>query len=202
MLTLPASFDEIARELTVEAAARADLPRVVLLEEPQAAFYAWVYKHSTTGTRWSQPGQTILVCDIGGGTSDFTLIRVRASRLDEPQSAAAGESSGQERIQFHRIAVGNHLILGGDNLDLALARHLEQKLAGGDKLPPAQWDVLVRICQRVKEELLGDQRRGTLDRESAWPRLATDRRWAAGGSDARRSPRTAGRGLPASRHAE
>jgi hypothetical protein len=158
VLTLPASFDEIARELTVEAAARADLPRVVLLEEPQAAFYAWVYKHAHDWHALVEPGQTILVCDIGGGTSDFTLIRARASRVDEPRSAAAGEAPGpQERIQFHRIAVGNHLILGGDNLDLALARHLEQKLAGGDKLPPAQWDLLVRICQRVKEELLGDQ---------------------------------------------
>lgn len=149
VLTLPASFDEIARELTIEAAARAGLPRVVLLEEPQAAFYAWVYKHAETWHDLVQPGQTILVCDIGGGTSDFTLIRVR-------RVADAGDdvSRSEHRVQFHRIAVGNHLILGGDNLDLALARYLEGKLTGGGKLPANQWDLLVRISQRVKEELL------------------------------------------------
>ncbi len=146
VLTLPASFDEIARELTVEAAAHAGLPRVVLLEEPQAAFYAWVYQHSADWQARVQPGQSILVCDIGGGTTDFTLIRVRASRPD----AGARE----ERIQFHRVAVGNHLILGGDNLDLALARHLERKLVGDNKLSSTQWDVLVRVCQRAKEQLL------------------------------------------------
>jgi hypothetical protein len=155
VLTLPASFDEIARELTVEAAARAELPRVVLLEEPQAAFYAWVYNHSENWHTLVQPGQSVLVCDIGGGTSDFTLIRVRASRADATQEEVA-EPSQEQRIEFHRVAVGNHLILGGDNLDLALARHLEHKLTGGNKLPSTPWDVLVRICQRVKEELLSD----------------------------------------------
>jgi len=153
VLTLPASFDEIARELTVQAAARAELPRVVLLEEPQAAFYAWVYNHSDNWESLVQPGQSILVCDIGGGTTDFTLIRVRSSR-GEPAGDAGTHTDRDDRIQFHRVAVGNHLILGGDNLDLALARHLEQKLTGGGQLPPAQWDVLVRVCQRVKEELL------------------------------------------------
>ena len=77
VLTLPASFDEIARELTVQAAARAGLPRVVLIEEPQAAFYAWIYKHQDNWEQLVSPGQKILVCDIGGGTTDFTLIRVR-----------------------------------------------------------------------------------------------------------------------------
>ncbi len=140
VLTLPASFDEIARELTVQAAARAGLPRVVLVEEPQAAFYAWIYKHED---RWQQlvtAGQTILVCDIGGGTTDFTLIRVRT-----------GE---HEKVQFHRVAVGDHLILGGDNMDLALAQHLEGKLAKGDKLAPRQWDVLLRGARSAKEQLL------------------------------------------------
>ncbi|MCA9153751.1 MAG: Hsp70 family protein [Planctomycetales bacterium] len=145
VLTLPASFDEVARELTIEAARRAGLNRVVLIEEPQAAFYAWVHKHADDWDLLVSPGQSILVCDIGGGTSDFTLIRVR-------RSDAAGEN-----VQFHRVAVGEHLILGGDNLDLALARHLEQKLTGGGKLPPHQWDVLVRRCRRVKETLLGEQ---------------------------------------------
>ena len=154
VLTLPASFDEIARELTVEAAAQAALPRVVLLEEPQAAFYAWVYNHSQDWHALVQPGQSILVCDIGGGTSDFTLIRVRASSEDSAPQAAATPAQ-EQRVQFHRVAVGNHLILGGDNLDLALARHLEHKLTDGNQLPSTQWDVLVRVCQRVKEELLG-----------------------------------------------
>ncbi len=147
VLTLPASFDEVARELTVEAAAQAGLPRVVLIEEPQAAFYAWVYKHAKDWEQRVSPGQKILVCDIGGGTSDFTLIRVRRTNV-------AGDQA--ERIQFHRVAVGNHLILGGDNLDLTLARHIEQKLTGGDKLQARQWDVLVGSCRRVKEELLGE----------------------------------------------
>ena len=79
VLTLPASFDEVARELTVQAAARAGLPRVVLIEEPQAAFYAWVYRHADDWQTARAGGQKILVCDIGGGTSDFTLIRVAAA---------------------------------------------------------------------------------------------------------------------------
>lgn len=142
VLTLPASFDEIARDLTVKAAARAGLPRVVLIEEPQAAFYAWIYEH---GADWEQrvsPGQKILVCDIGGGTSDFTLIRVRQ------------EAGG--KVQFHREAVGDHLILGGDNLDLALAHHLEQRLVAGGKLDARGWGVLLRSCRQAKETLLGE----------------------------------------------
>lgn len=141
VLTLPASFDEVARELTVRAAAKAGLPRVVLIEEPQAAFYAWIYKHTDEWESHVAPGQKILICDIGGGTSDFTLIRVR------------GEEGG--RVRFHRVAVGEHLILGGDNLDLALAHHLEQRLAGNGRLEPRQWSTLVRRCQSAKEELLG-----------------------------------------------
>ena len=93
MLTLPASFDEVARELTVQAAARAGPARVVLIEEPQAAFYAWIYKHQDNWEQLVSPGQKILVCDIGGGTTDFTLIRVR--RGDDG------------KVQFHRVAVGD-----------------------------------------------------------------------------------------------
>jgi len=144
VVTLPASFDEVARELTVQAAAAAQLPRVVLIEEPQAAFYAWVNRHADNWQQRVAPGQKILVCDIGGGTSDFTLIRVRASEREEGG------------VQFQRVAVGNHLILGGDNLDLALAHHVERKLAGDGKLSPQQWDVLVRSARRVKETLLGE----------------------------------------------
>lgn len=143
VLTLPASFDEVARELTVKAAAQAGLNRVVLIEEPQAAFYAWILNHREDWDQRVAPGQKILVCDVGGGTSDFTLIRVRRTPDD--------------RVQFHRVAVGEHLILGGDNLDLALASHLETKLAGENgKLEPRQWSVLVRSCRAVKELLLSE----------------------------------------------
>ncbi|EAQ77779.1 hsp70 family protein [Blastopirellula marina] len=140
VLTLPASFDEIARELTVAAAAEAGLKRVVLIEEPQAAFYAWLDKHQENWETLVSPGQTILVCDIGGGTSDFTLIRVRQ-----------GEDG---KVQFHRVAVGEHLILGGDNLDLTLATYLEQRLTSGGKLSPGDWSTLVRRCRVAKEEML------------------------------------------------
>ncbi|HEY2411245.1 MAG TPA: Hsp70 family protein [Pirellulaceae bacterium] len=161
VLTLPASFDEIARELTIEAAARAGLPKVVLIEEPQAAFYAWIYKHQDKWESLVSPGQTILVCDIGGGTTDFTLIRVRR--------AADG------KVQFHRVAVGDHLLLGGDNMDLALARHLEAKLASSPHAPreepsppglisrsematlqPKQWEMLLRLSRQAKEQFLSD----------------------------------------------
>src|SRR5690606_24635506 len=81
-------------------------------------------------------------CDVGGGTSDFTLIRVGT------------DSEG--KTQFHRVAVGEHLILGGDNLDLALAHHVERKLLGGGKLEPRQWAVLLQSCRKAKETLLGE----------------------------------------------
>lgn len=140
VLTVPASFDEVARELTVKAAARAGLTRLVLLEEPQAAFYAWIDAQRDAWASQVHPGQTILVCDVGGGTTDFTLIRVRQ-----------GE---QGRVNFHRVAVGEHLMLGGDNLDLALAHHVESCVAGSGRLPPRQWSVLVQACRRAKETLL------------------------------------------------
>jgi molecular chaperone DnaK (HSP70) len=142
VLGVPASFDEVARELTVQAARQAGLVKLVLLEEPQAAFYAWIHGR---GTQWGtqvKAGQTILVCDVGGGTSDFTLIRVRAAQ--------------NGKVLFHRVAVGEHLILGGDNLDLALAHHVERKVKGeGGKLDARQWGPLVRACRAAKEMLLG-----------------------------------------------
>jgi molecular chaperone DnaK (HSP70) len=141
ILTLPASFDEVARELTIEAARKAGLARVILIEEPQAAFYAWLHKHRDNWQSLVTPGQKILVCDIGGGTTDFTLIRVRGG-------------GASQRVQFHRVAVGDHLILGGDNFDLALAQHIEQKITRGAKLEPRQWDVLVRVARQVKEQML------------------------------------------------
>ena len=169
VITLPASFDEVARELTVEAAAKAGLNRVVLIEEPQAAFYAWVYKHTDNWESQVSVGQKILVCDIGGGTTDFTLIRVRKSAEAGSQDKVAqkdltaGDSSHEDsankpdKIQFHRVAVGNHLILGGDNLDLAIAKHIEQKLTAGKNLQPHQWDVLIGASRNAKEQLLASE---------------------------------------------
>ncbi len=145
ILTIPASFDEVARELTVAAARAAGLPRIVLIEEPQAAFYSWVYAHRDNWEQHVTAGQKILVCDIGGGTSDFSLIHVR--------------SGGDGRIQFHRVAVGDHLLLGGDNLDLALAHRVEQQLferqmISGDRLDARQWSLLLPACRHAKETLL------------------------------------------------
>ncbi|MDG1872278.1 MAG: Hsp70 family protein [Mariniblastus sp.] len=159
VLTLPASFDEVARELTVEAASLAGLSRVVLIEEPQAAFYAWVYKHDSDWESRVEIGQKILVCDIGGGTTDFTLIRVRKSNEGSPAKENKQNSQGQaaQKIQFHRVAVGNHLILGGDNLDLAIAKYLEQKLTDGGKLEAYQWDILVGTSRKIKEQMLSDE---------------------------------------------
>ena len=108
LVTVPASFDEAARELTLQAAASAGFPPVVLLEEPQAAFYAWI---DTATTKKLGPGERVLVFDVGGGTTDFTLIEV--------------DSDGNG---FTRTAVGDHLLLGGDNLDLTLAKIVEQRL--------------------------------------------------------------------------
>lgn len=149
VITLPASFDEVARELTVNAAKQAGLKRVYLIEEPQAAFYAWIDKNRRDWPDLVRSGQLILVCDIGGGTTDLTLIRVRP----------AGQSSDQ--VQFHRVAVGRHLILGGDNMDLAVAKLAESKLHSGDDAtaPSAnQWDRMVQAARTVKEAMLGEER--------------------------------------------
>ncbi|KMQ50493.1 Chaperone protein DnaK [Chitinispirillum alkaliphilum] len=141
IITVPASFDEIARELTVEAAIKAGFSNLVLLEEPQAAFYSWINTNSTDWQQKVSAGQKILICDIGGGTTDFTLIEVKP------------ENGG---VRFHRIAVGDHLILGGDNQDLALAYYIEKKLLEGKRLTPRQFTSLVRSCQFAKEKLLGE----------------------------------------------
>ena len=141
VVAIPASFDEVARELTVQALVRAGIGKVTLIEEPQAAFYAWMASQADEEKPRILPGQIVLVCDVGGGTTDFTLI--------ETVAATNGE------LSFRRIAVGDHLILGGDNLDLALAHHLEARLAVGRKLDSRQWSVLVRLCAQAKERLLG-----------------------------------------------
>ena len=142
LLTVPASFDEGARELTVRAAEQAGLEHVTLLEEPQAAFYAWL---DAQGDRWRRRiriGDLILVCDIGGGTTDFTLI-------------AVSENDGD--LALERVAVGDHILLGGDNMDLALARLLQQRLeAGGQRLDTWQLHTLWHQCRIAKEALLSD----------------------------------------------
>ncbi len=141
-LTVPASFDAVARQLTVTAAEIAGLSHATLLEEPQAAFYAWI---GASDGKWRErvsPGDLILVCDVGGGTSDFSLIRV-------------GEEDGD--LTLDRIAVGNHLLVGGDNMDLALAYRLSHQLAEqGTRLDTWQMKGLWQSCRRAKERLLSD----------------------------------------------
>src|SRR5258708_30091827 len=139
VLTVPASFDEEARELTVMAAREAGLQRLTLLEEPAAAFYSWIANDLIRSQKNLFDGQTVLVCDVGGGTSDFTLIRV----------AREGD-----RIDFTRTGVGQHLLLGGDNLDLTLAWLVEAKL--GKTLSIRQRSGLRRQCAAAKERLLAD----------------------------------------------
>lgn len=161
VVTLPASFDEVARELTVHAAAKAGLPRIQLIEEPQAAFYAWLDRHGEDWIERVRVGQLILVCDIGGGTTDLTLIRVRSADAATPQAtdadrrdAPAGNTG--DAVQFHRVAVGKHLILGGDNLDLAIAKSVESRL--DNPLPARRWQQLIADARRVKELMLSPDR--------------------------------------------
>lgn len=154
VLTLPASFDQVARQLTVEAAAQAGLPRILPIEEPQAAFYAWLSRHQQNWESQVQPGQTILVCDIGGGTTDFTLIRVRTANQNANPNEETLDEARRQKLSLHRVAVGQHLILGGDNVDLALAKLAEAKISPGAALPPRTWDALRQACRVAKETLL------------------------------------------------
>jgi len=137
LITVPASFDAGARALTEEAAKRAGIANAILLEEPQAAFYAWIERHADWRERVGA-GDRILVIDIGGGTTDFTLI-------------AVGESGGE--LTLERVAVGEHILLGGDNIDLALARTVEQGLP---KLDALQLHMLWQRCRAAKEKLLAE----------------------------------------------
>lgn len=145
ILTVPASFDAVARELTIEASKRAGL-EVRLLEEPQAAFYAAAHKGSLGPlldwmTANARTKASVLVCDIGGGTTDLSLLEVE---------------HGEAEPLVRRVAVGNHLLLGGDNMDLALAHAVEPELAErGQKLDARQFSELVAACRRAKEVLLG-----------------------------------------------
>ena len=142
ILTVPASFDAVARELTVEAAHAAGLEHVTLLEEPQAAFYAWLDASHDAWRKQVEVGDSVLICDIGGGTTDFTLI-------------AVGEEAGQ--LALTRVAVGDHILLGGDNMDLALAHSAAAAFASrGIKLDPGQMLMLWHSCRAAKEKLFAD----------------------------------------------
>jgi len=141
-LTIPASFDAVARELTLQAARSAGFENITLLEEPQAAFYAWLHANQETWKDLIKPGDLILVCDVGGGTTDFSLIRV----TDE-----------EGELGLKRLAVGDHLLLGGDNMDLALAYYVSEELKKkGTKLDRMQFQVLIHATRLAKEQLLSD----------------------------------------------
>ncbi len=142
VVTIPASFDPAARELTAEAARAAGCARMLLLEEPQAALYSWIEKSAGGWRKQVRPSDIILVVDVGGGTSDFSLIAVL-------------ERDGT--LELHRVAVGEHILLGGDNMDLALAYAVAGKLAAqGQKLDAWQLRALTHACRNAKETMLSD----------------------------------------------
>jgi molecular chaperone DnaK (HSP70) len=142
-LTVPASFDAVASDLTVKAAEMAGFPKATLIEEPQAAFYAWL---NATKGKWRdlvKIGDRILVADVGGGTTDLSLIEV------------SQEAGG---LALERIAVGEHLLVGGDNMDLTLAYTVAGRLASkGQKLDAYQMRALSHSCRSAKEHLFGEE---------------------------------------------
>lgn len=143
LITVPASFDPSARQLVEEAASLANYPEIILLEEPQSAFYAWLYKHHNDWRKILNIGDTILVVDIGGGTTDFSLISVSDQDGD---------------LSLNRIAVGSHLLLGGDNIDLALAHLAKSKLEEqGHNIEDWQLQALVHACRQAKEQLFSEK---------------------------------------------
>ena len=143
VLTVPASFDDIARNLTAEAAEAAGLGKVILLEEPLAAFYAWTAQAGKDWRAQVRPGDIVLVCDVGGGTADFSLI-------------AISEKEGV--LDLNRISVGEHILLGGDNMDLALAYTLRAKLeADGKSISETQFLALTHSAGDAKEAMLEDE---------------------------------------------
>jgi molecular chaperone DnaK (HSP70) len=142
ILTVPASFDAVARELTVEAARAAGLEHLTLLEEPQAAFYAWIEGSKDGWRKQVKVNDVVLVCDVGGGTTDLTLI-------------AVSEEEGQ--LVLTRAAVGEHILLGGDNMDLALAHAAAKTFADkGIKLDAGQMLMLWHSCRAAKERIFGE----------------------------------------------
>jgi molecular chaperone DnaK (HSP70) len=142
VLTVPASFDDAARQLTVRAAELAGLPTLRLVEEPQAAMYDWLWRHGASVSSDLAEVRLALVCDVGGGTSDLSLIRVELR-------------DGTPRLT--RVAVGDHLMLGGDNMDLALARLLEPRMARGGRLDAARLSALIQQSRAAKERLLAPE---------------------------------------------
>ncbi len=139
VVTVPASFDEAARALTVEAAAMAGLESVLLLEEPQAVVYDWYASHEKQASRLLEDCELLLVCDVGGGTTDLSLITVGFAGND---------------LQLKRVGVGDHLMLGGDNIDLALAHLAERRISGEAKLSAASLSQLIQQTRIAKERLL------------------------------------------------
>ncbi|MET2897538.1 Hsp70 family protein [Vibrio rotiferianus] len=140
VVTVPASFDETARKLTLEAAELAGLKKIVLLEEPQAVCYDWYARHQQTAADELKELPLILVCDVGGGTTDLSLIEASFSSQDE--------------LALDRIGVGEHLMLGGDNLDLALAHLAERRFNQSKKLTAASLTKLIQQTRKAKENLL------------------------------------------------
>ncbi|MGK5594203.1 MAG: Hsp70 family protein [Parachlamydiaceae bacterium] len=141
VLTIPASFDETARELTLEAAREAGYKSVVLLEEPQAAFYCWMARHEKHLQEIVADGDSVLVIDVGGGTTDFSLIDIHRHHND---------------LRFDRVAVGNHLLLGGDNIDAAIAHTIQGRLRETNDFP--DWlNTLKFSARQAKEVLLSEQ---------------------------------------------
>lgn len=145
VITVPASFDEAAREYTVEAIELAGIRNFTLLEEPQAAFYSWIASTPEKKLDNISEDRTILVIDIGGGTTDFSLVRMTFQGEDHKPS-------------FERIAVSDHLLLGGDNIDLTLATHVERQITNGKrKLAVSAWESLISQCRHAKKLLLSGQ---------------------------------------------
>ncbi len=139
VVTIPASFDETARKLTLEAAQLAGLHDILLLEEPQAVFYDWYDRHKSNANEKLAGIPLVLVCDVGGGTTDLSLIHANINGDD---------------LELKRIGVGEHLMLGGDNIDLALAHLAEQRLSASKKLTAANLSKLIQQTRRAKESLL------------------------------------------------
>ena len=142
VITVPASFDEAARALTLEAAQLAGLHKVRLLEEPQAVCYDWLMRNAGTIKQALANVHLLLVCDVGGGTTDLTLIKIE---------------QGEHEPKLTRIGVGDHLMLGGDNIDLALAHLVESRLGDAEKrLSAADLSQLIEQCRIAKERLLAE----------------------------------------------
>ena len=162
VLTVPASFDAAARDLTLKAAQQAGLPNITLIEEPQAAFYAWLEQMGEGFRKQVKPGDVVLVVDVGGGTTDFSLIAVTSKDGD---------------VALTRVAVGDHILLGGDNMDLALAHAVNQRLAAdGKKLDAWQFNALTFACRQAKEQHVRrcETEEGAARRPG--PRFVADRR--------------------------